>query len=171
MMVTIAQYAFPHLARIALARLETEGIVAELENEHTVNADWLLAQAVGGIRLKVPAEQIDRARAVLNQDYSAIIDAADPNADIEDAPETSQPTPDQIRRLKAELARELMYHGVMTGISQALLWLMMVGAALLVLQADHVQGWLFWALWGFLVAGLMVLAAGRGGNEESKNGS
>lgn len=52
-------------AHIALGRLEEEGIRAWLKDENTVTIDPILTNAVGGIKLMVPAVQAERAAAIL----------------------------------------------------------------------------------------------------------
>ena len=56
--VIVATYLYPHEAHIARASLESAGIPAVLADEHTINTDWLYAQALGGVKLLV-----DEARA------------------------------------------------------------------------------------------------------------
>ena len=166
MKVTISRYAQPHLARLALARLEAVGIAADLDNEETVNMDWLLAQAVGGIGLRVEAEDVERARQALDEDYSTIIDARDPEAD--QTSDQKLPGRPDARAAKAELVRQIMYHGVMEGIVRTLLFLVLAGVFFAVLQVAHWPGWMFWSLWTFLMAGALWLARPlRGGGMSS----
>lgn len=49
--------------------LESSGIDCELENEFTVGADPLLANAVGGIKITVSAKDAEEASRVLKQYY------------------------------------------------------------------------------------------------------
>ncbi len=60
--------------RIALGRLQAEGIAAYLADENLVQTDWLYNLAVGGIKLQVDARDAPRAREVLATDYSGDID-------------------------------------------------------------------------------------------------
>lgn len=68
--VTIATYDFLPLAEIVRGRLLTEGISCELADQHLVQTDWLYSIAVGGIKLQVRAEDVNRALAILDQDFS-----------------------------------------------------------------------------------------------------
>lgn len=68
MLTTIASFSFPYEAQIARAKLESEGIPAFLADEHTINAQWLYSNALGGVRLQVPDEFVDRANEVLGYD-------------------------------------------------------------------------------------------------------
>lgn len=52
-------------ADIVRGRLEAEGIPAILGNRHLVAADWMYAQALGGVRILVPREFVSEARAVI----------------------------------------------------------------------------------------------------------
>ena len=54
-------------ADIVRGRLEAEGIPAILGNRHLVSAEWMYSQAMGGVQILVPLEQIDDARAVIAQ--------------------------------------------------------------------------------------------------------
>lgn len=68
---TIAVFDFLPNAEIARGRLRAEGIAAELADQHLVQTDWLYSMAIGGIKLRVDERDVARARAVLDNDYSA----------------------------------------------------------------------------------------------------
>lgn len=70
-MVTIATFDFVTDAEIARGRLLAEGIRSELVDQHLVQTDWLYSIAVGGIKLQVAEQNVERALAVLAHDYSA----------------------------------------------------------------------------------------------------
>lgn len=53
-------------AHIALGQLEANGIVCWLKDENTVTIDPLLSIAVGGIKLMVAKNQLQRAAGILN---------------------------------------------------------------------------------------------------------
>ena len=55
-------------AHIALAKLREAGIEAHLQDEHTVTIDPLLSLAVGGIKLFVPNEAVEKAEKLLNEE-------------------------------------------------------------------------------------------------------
>ena len=73
-LVTIASYSFPYEAQIAKANLESEGMTAFIADEHTINMDWLYSNALGGVRLQVSEEDVVRARELLEQDFSELVD-------------------------------------------------------------------------------------------------
>lgn len=55
--------------------LESEGIHVAVNDEYTVQMDWALSNAIGGMKLKVKAEDADRARTVLKD---TLYDQVDP---------------------------------------------------------------------------------------------
>ncbi len=65
--IEIATYLDPLEAEIARGLLESEGIPASLADENLVRMNWSFALAVGGVRLLVPPEAADAARAVLER--------------------------------------------------------------------------------------------------------
>lgn len=73
--VTIATYDFWPDAEIARGRLESEGIAAQLADQHLVQTDWLYSIAVGGIKLQVEDRNAERAAVILDRDDSAMLDA------------------------------------------------------------------------------------------------
>lgn len=75
-LVTIDTYMNPLEAHIARGLLESEGIPATLGSEHHVWASWHFAQALGGVRLQVPAEFAHRARDVLGRQRRGEFQAA-----------------------------------------------------------------------------------------------
>ncbi len=65
-------------AHITMGRLEPENIRCHLQDEYTVTIDPFLSNAIGGIKLMVPAIQVERALQILRgedkqtEDLSAI---------------------------------------------------------------------------------------------------
>lgn len=64
-LVTVERFTNPLEAHISKGLLESEGVPASLGSEHHVWASWPISQALGGVRLQVPAEYAYRARDVL----------------------------------------------------------------------------------------------------------
>ena len=64
---TIDRFFHPTDAHIAAGKLESEGIPVFLLGINHASANWLLSNALGGIRLQVPASQVDDARQILVQ--------------------------------------------------------------------------------------------------------
>lgn len=63
----IAQFDQPLEAHLARGRLEAAQIPVRVADEHLVANDWLLSGALGGIKLSVPAEHAETARALLDE--------------------------------------------------------------------------------------------------------
>lgn len=64
---TVARYDTALEAHLAAGRLQTEGIDAVIADEHYVTINWMMAGALGGVKIRVPAEQAEAAAAVLAQ--------------------------------------------------------------------------------------------------------
>lgn len=64
-LTTVATFTLPAQAELAKNALAEAGIPAVTSNEQVIAMDWLLANAVGGIRVQVRAEDADRAAEVL----------------------------------------------------------------------------------------------------------
>jgi hypothetical protein len=61
-LVTIRTYNHPLQANLVKARLETEGIEVFLADETTVYMNWFYSNAMGGVRLQVMNQDVQRAR-------------------------------------------------------------------------------------------------------------
>jgi hypothetical protein len=72
--VTISQYSLPYEAHLDRARLESEGITAVIADEHTISMQWMLSDALGGVRLRVQDEDLARAEEILAEDRSDLVD-------------------------------------------------------------------------------------------------
>ena len=72
--VLLQSFSFPYEAQIAKSQLHAFGISARIENEHTINMDWLYSNALGGVRLLVLESDIEEAKQLLDQDYSDAVD-------------------------------------------------------------------------------------------------
>ena len=64
---TVDRFFHPTEAHIAAGKLESEGIPVFLLGINHAAANWLLSNALGGIRLQVPASHVDDARQLLAQ--------------------------------------------------------------------------------------------------------
>lgn len=65
--VTIATFQFLHEADLAKMFLEEKGLTVFLADAEIVNTDWLLGNAVQGIKLQVPGDQVEAGRALLEE--------------------------------------------------------------------------------------------------------
>jgi len=63
--VNVASFSQPVEAHLARIRLEAEGITCVVSDEYLVRVDWFLSNAVGGVKLMVPAWEAARARDLL----------------------------------------------------------------------------------------------------------
>src|SRR5215210_7211589 len=66
MFVAVRSYDNYIPANMMLQRLEEEGIKAYLQDEHTVTIDPILANAIGGIKLMVFKDQLERAMHLIS---------------------------------------------------------------------------------------------------------
>lgn len=67
-LVTIKTFTYPHEAYIIRGRLESEGIYTFLKDEMTVQVHNFYSNAVGGVKLQVPYEDVDRALSIIDGD-------------------------------------------------------------------------------------------------------
>lgn len=65
-MKTIASFTTPMDAHLLIARLEGSGVKAYIRDEHMVSVDWLYANAIGGVKVDVADEDLDRALELLD---------------------------------------------------------------------------------------------------------
>jgi len=66
-LVTVETYQSLPEAQAAQMQLEGHDITVFLADAETVNMDWLLGNAIGNIKLQVPAEQADQALTILDE--------------------------------------------------------------------------------------------------------
>ena len=83
-LVTIDRFLFIANAEIARATLEAAGIDAVLVDENIVRMSWGDAQAHGGVRLQVRAEDADEARTILEETDLSGAPAASPPDSFDD---------------------------------------------------------------------------------------
>jgi len=65
---TIATFSKPEDAHLLRMRLDAGGIEAFVQDENMVQMDWLLSNAVGGVRVQVADEDANAARDYLAND-------------------------------------------------------------------------------------------------------
>ena len=68
-LVTIAAFDQPAKARLAQNALTAAEIPAVVSDESLVAMDWLLSNAVGGVKVQVWDEDVDRAVEVLEAEF------------------------------------------------------------------------------------------------------
>lgn len=65
--VIIGSYQTPAEAHIVAGRLRSAGISAEILDEHFVSANWLYSNAIGGVRVQVPEDELSAAEELLRE--------------------------------------------------------------------------------------------------------
>ncbi|CAN5560371.1 hypothetical protein BH09VER1_BH09VER1_38730 [soil metagenome] len=70
-MTTIAQFSKAEDAHLLRLRLEAAGIAVFIQDENTVQVDWLLSDAIGGVRVQVGDEDVEAANLILFEDTEA----------------------------------------------------------------------------------------------------
>jgi ribosomal protein S27AE len=83
---TVASFREPYQAHLAKGKLESEGIYAVVLDEHLVQINWILSQAIGGVKVQVSDEHLDRARVILKTEYKEELSATQ-EAQLQPAPE------------------------------------------------------------------------------------
>lgn len=84
-LVTIAAFRDVLLAHVALSKLESEGVLCFLADEHIVNAQWLYSNAVGGVKLRVRGSDAEIARKILADDEALVAEnEREPEAEAPD---------------------------------------------------------------------------------------
>ena len=66
--VTIATTFYPAEAHVLRTRLEWAGIPCFIVDEYIVTTNWLLCNAVGGVKLQVKASDAQSAMEIIYQD-------------------------------------------------------------------------------------------------------
>jgi DNA-directed RNA polymerase subunit M/transcription elongation factor TFIIS len=74
---TVATFEYAHFAHLAKAKLQSEDIECFLFDENTSSMIWFYTNAIGGIKLKVRAEDFDRAERILKENADGIGDDYD----------------------------------------------------------------------------------------------
>jgi hypothetical protein len=70
-LITLQQFRDVPEALLAKGKLESAGIACVLADGNLVRMDWLLSNAVGGIRLQVHEQDAESARALLDEPIPA----------------------------------------------------------------------------------------------------
>lgn len=75
-------FSQPHEAHLACSALHAAGLEARVADENTVKTDWLLSNAIGGVKILVRAEDLTAAREVLESTALVSDDAAPSEQDV-----------------------------------------------------------------------------------------
>lgn len=82
-LVTVARFRQGLEANLVRGLLENERIPTVVTNEHLVGINWLYSDAIGGVEVKVEADQVDAALSVLDAALDESEDALDAHADAD----------------------------------------------------------------------------------------
>lgn len=96
MLVTIAHYHDPIEAHIARGLLASHDVDAHLDDEHLALANWEWRLAMGGVKLRVPEAQAQRAREILHAaesgEYALVDDTAASETQALQPPDRESPS-------------------------------------------------------------------------------
>lgn len=67
-LITVASFSKPEDAHLLRIRLEAGGVPAYLQNENLVQIDWLYSNAVGGVRVQIDEQDVEKAREILTEE-------------------------------------------------------------------------------------------------------
>ena len=85
-LAVVRAFSLPLEAHLACSALHAAGLEARVADQDMVTADWLLSNAIGGVKVLVRAEDLATAREVLENIASVSDDdAVDGMSDVEDA--------------------------------------------------------------------------------------
>jgi DNA-directed RNA polymerase subunit M/transcription elongation factor TFIIS len=73
-LVVAATFLEPNQAHVVRSRLEAEGIRAALDGEHHISMDWLISNAIGGVKLLVHERDLESAKRILQETCPSIRD-------------------------------------------------------------------------------------------------
>ena len=90
--MTLTKCSLPGEAHAIRMRLESEGIPVFLFDEFTITMDWLLSNAIGGIKIQIPDHELARAQQILGLMEE---DEEEVEAQKEDAPQEDTSSEDQ----------------------------------------------------------------------------
>ena len=66
-MITVASFSKPEEAHLLRLRLEAGGVPAFVQDENMVQMDWMYSNAIGGVRVQIAEEDVDRAKEILEE--------------------------------------------------------------------------------------------------------
>ena len=66
-LITARIFDNPIDAHLLKSKLESEGIYCYLKDEHTITIDPLVSNAIGGIKLQIKNEDVEKAKKVLKE--------------------------------------------------------------------------------------------------------
>jgi RNA polymerase subunit RPABC4/transcription elongation factor Spt4 len=96
-LVTVTKCSLPGEAHAIRMRLEAENIPVFLFDEFTITMDWLLSNAIGGVKVQVPDHALERAREILGimEQEEAEQEHQDEELEDEEADESAETDEDE----------------------------------------------------------------------------
>jgi hypothetical protein len=67
-MIDIATFSKPEEAHLLRMRLEAGGVAARIQDENMVQINWLNSNAIGGVRVQVPEDDLSLALEILRDE-------------------------------------------------------------------------------------------------------
>jgi hypothetical protein len=98
-MLTVATFSKPEEAHMLRLRLEAGGVPAYIQDENMVQTDWLYSNAIGGVRVQIDEDDVDRAKEILE----------DPGIETEPVGMPACPTCSSTNTAPDELPRRLSF--------------------------------------------------------------
>jgi len=98
-MLTVATFSKPEDAHMLRLRLEAGGVPAYIQDENMVQTDWLYSNAIGGVRVQIADDDVDRAKEILQ----------DPGIEAEPAVMPACPQCESTNTAPDELPRRLSF--------------------------------------------------------------
>lgn len=75
-LVVLKKFSHPVEAHLLKSRLESEGIESFVADENIVGLNWFYSNAVGGVRLQVNEQDLEKAQAILNETQLSVEELA-----------------------------------------------------------------------------------------------
>jgi len=85
-LVTVRSYRDPIAAELAKSLLESQGIRAFVFDQYFAGINWLYSLALGGVKVKVDASDLESAREVLRSSEDAGLEATAESGDADACP-------------------------------------------------------------------------------------
>lgn len=81
-LVTVMTFSTLWEAEMAASKLESEDILVYLKDGDTVNMNWLLSNAVGGVKVQVAGGDLKKSKEILSIPITVDVSAEDNTEDV-----------------------------------------------------------------------------------------
>jgi len=111
-MITVATFSKPEEAHLLRLRLGAGGVDAYVQDENTVQMNWLYSNAIGGVRVQIDEADLEAAKEIV---AAPPVEAAE--AELTGCPKcfSTKTAPDELPRRMAFLS--MLFSTVMFGVS------------------------------------------------------